>query len=168
MKKILSLLLVTLLTSQMSFAVDGLGWDGTYETDVANETSVVPVNDKSGLPTWGKAVIGTVVVITTAVIAGIVYYCFGSSTNAPAVVDNAQHIWRLEGIVARAVTSPGRFLVGHEQEFREALNGLDPTHDTAGRLVQRSRVFLASLYPENTNFERLVPEEEAFFGLFGV
>jgi hypothetical protein len=116
MKKILSLLLVILLiTSQMSFAVDGLGWDGTYETDVA---------------------------------------------NAP--------IWYLEGIVARAVTSPGRFLVGHEQEFREALNGLDPTHDTARKLVQRSRTFLASLYPENVNFEQFVPEECAFFGLFEV
>jgi hypothetical protein len=166
MKKILSLLLVMLLVSQMSFAVDGLGLDGTYETDVANETSVVPFNDnKSGLPTWVKAVIGTGVVVTTAIIAGIVYYCFGSSANAPAVVGNAP-IWRLERIVARAVTSPGRFLVGHEQEFRDALNGLDPTHDTARSLVQRSRAFLASLYTEKVDFEQFVPEECAFFGLF--
>ncbi|MDR2251494.1 MAG: hypothetical protein LBD98_01460 [Endomicrobium sp.] len=121
MKKILSLILVMLLASQMSFAIDGLGLDGTYETDVANEPSVVPVND---------------------------------------------YIWRLEGIVARAITSPGRFLVDHEQEFRNALNGLDPTHNTARRLVQRSRAFLASLYPEKVNFEQFVPEECAFFGLF--
>jgi hypothetical protein len=99
MKKILSLILVMLLASQISFAVDGLGLNGTYEIDVANEPSVVPVND---------------------------------------------YIWRLEGIVARAVTSPGIFLVGHEQEFRNALNGLDRTHNTARKLAQRSRAFLAS------------------------
>lgn len=104
-----------LLASQMSFAVDGLRYDGTYETDVANGTSVVPVNNnKSGLPAWVKAVIGTGVVITTAIIAGIIYYCFGSSANAPEVVDNHQ-FWHLEGIVARALTSPERFLVGHRR-----------------------------------------------------
>ncbi|MDR2818174.1 MAG: hypothetical protein LBB37_01870 [Endomicrobium sp.] len=165
MKKILRLLLVMLLTSQMSFAVDGLRYDGTYETDVANETSVVPINDNGiDLPTWFKVVLMTEAVLMCATIAGFVY-CSSTNTNAPAVVDDA-HIRYWEGIVARAVTSPRTFLVGHEQEFREALNGLDPTRDTAGRLVQRSRAFLSLLYPENVNFEQFVPRQDAFFGLF--
>ncbi|MDR1434273.1 hypothetical protein [Candidatus Endomicrobiellum devescovinae] len=163
MKKILSLLLVMLLTSQMSFAVDGLRYDGTYETDVANETSVVPINDNGiALPTWFKVVLMTEAVLMCATIVGF-SYC--SSNNAPEVVDDV-HIRYWEGIVARAVTSPRTFLVGHEQEFREALNGLDPTRDTAGRLVQRSRAFLSLLYPENVNFEQFVPRQDAFFGLF--